>query len=298
MRDSRRIKKLLLTGASGFLGWNLCRRAAGTHRVYGLFHAHPIEIPGVSAIGADIADFAGIARIFREVRPDAVIHAAAISDPNFCQENPEKSRKINLDASANIAGLCSDLGASCVFTSTDLVFDGLNAPYREEDPVGPVSVYGEHKALAERAMMERCERVAVCRMPLMFGDPGPVARSFIQPMVRAMRQEIELQLFSDEYRTPASGKAAAEGILSVPAKGLEGIIHLGGPERISRYEFGLLLAGVLGVPNPKVRACLRREVAPAAPRPRDVSLDSTKAFRLGYRPGPLRRELEQLLPVL
>ena len=218
----------------------------------------------------------------------------ASTNPNICQTHPDETRRINTDVPVEVAGFCADLAIACVFTSTDLVFDGRNAPYREDDPTCPVSVYGAQKVGAEEGMLERYPLTTVCRMPLMFGDPGPAAASFIQPMLGAVKEGREINLFLDEFRTPVSGSEAAGGILLALSSGVRGILHLGGPERISRYHFGLLLMDAFGLPRAGVRACNREDVPMPAPRPPDVSLDSSRAFRLGFRPSRPREALALL----
>ncbi|MBW4497806.1 MAG: NAD(P)-dependent oxidoreductase [Oscillatoria princeps RMCB-10] len=286
------MKKLLVTGSSGFLGWNLCQLAKQKWQVYGTHFSHQVEIPGVKQLPADLTDFQELQRLFQEIGPDAAIHTAAQSQPNYCQTHPQESRAINVTASWNIAGLCADYSIPCAFTSTDLVFDGLNAPYRETDTVSPVSLYGEQKVLAEQGMLERYPRTAVCRLPLMFGG-APAAKSFIQPMLRALKEGQELALFVDEFRTPVSGNAAARGLL-LALENVQGRIHLGGKERVSRYDFMRLLIEVLGLSDAKIKTCRQADVKMAAPRPPDVSLDSSKAFALGYQPLCLREEFEAL----
>jgi len=101
-----------------------------------------------------------------------------LSDPNFCQINRSDSYKINTEAALNISGLCSDLESLCLFTSSDLVFNGLSPPYKEEDDPSPVNVYGEQKVMAEIGMKNRYPATIICRMPLMFGASGPTAKSF------------------------------------------------------------------------------------------------------------------------
>ena len=287
------MKKLLVTGASGFLGWNLCQLAKEAWDVYGTYFSKTVEIPDVTVVKADLRDFQEIKRLFSEIGPAAVIHTAAQSSPNFCQTYPEESHSINVTASCNIAGLSADYGIPCVFTSTDLVFDGLNAPYRETDPVCPVSVYGEQKVMAEQGMRSRYPKVALCRMPLMFGVAPPTATSFIQPFIKILREGKELNLFSDEFRTPVSGVTAAKGLLLALEK-VEGLLHLGGKERVSRYDFGRLMVDALQLPQENLKACKQKDVPMAASRPPDVSLNSSKAFALGYEPLSLREELEAL----
>ncbi|MBD2098823.1 NAD(P)-dependent oxidoreductase [Trichocoleus sp. FACHB-591] len=287
------MKKLLITGTSGFLGWHLCQIAQRQWDVYGTYCSQAIAMAGVTALKVDISDFVALKHLFETVQPDAVIHLAAQSSPNYCQTHPEASHAINVTASCNIAGLCSDRAIPCVFSSTDLVFDGLNPPYRETDPVNPVNLYGEQKVLAEAGIRSRYPQTAICRMPLMFGAASPTANSFMQPFIQMLRDEQELRLFTDEFRTPASGTTAAQGLLLALEK-VQGYVHLGGKERISRYEFGRLLVEVLGLPETGLKAGRQQDVKMAAPRPPDVSLDSSLAFSLGYAPLSLRAELEAL----
>lgn len=286
------MKKLLVTGASGFLGWHLCQLAQTTWQVYGTYCQHPVEISGVTLLPIDLTDFQALKQLFQQIRPDAVIHTAAASSPNFCQTHPEISHAINVTASCNLAGLSADAEIPCVFTSSDMVFDGRNPPYRESDPVCPVNHYGEQKVAAEVGMLERYPQASICRMPLMFGA-APVAQSFIQPFIEKLRSGGELNLFVDEFRTPISGTAAAQGLLLALEK-VHGYIHLGGKERLSRYEFGYLMVKVLDLSMAKISACRQADVKMAAPRPADLSMDSSLAFSLGFNPASVEAELQAL----
>ena len=287
--------KLLVTGASGFLGWNLCQQAQANWAVYGTYHRHHVQIPGAILAQTDLTDFAALDQLFQEIKPDAVIHTAAASKPNFCQTHQQESYAINVVVAANIARLCGERQLPCAFTSTDLVFDGKNPWYQEDDPVCPINYYGEQKVIAEQKMSEIYPAIAICRMPLMFGAPSLVSPSFLQGMVDNLQTGREINLFTDEYRTPASATAASQGLLLAIAKGVQGILHLGGKERISRYDFGLLLADILQVPTELIKPGKQSDVVMVAPRSPDTSLDSSKAFALGYQPLSLK---EELIPIL
>lgn len=285
--------KLLVTGASGFLGWHVCRAAQPAWQVYGTYWAHPVALANVTMVQADLCCLADLQRLFQDIRPDAVIHAAAQAKPNMCQQQPGLSYEINVTASWHIADLCADADIPCVFTSTDFVFDGLHPPYRESDPVCPINHYGEQKVLAEEGMRQRYSQTVICRMPLMFGSAAPIAVSFLQPFMQALRQQQDLFLFTDEIRTPASAAAAAQGLL-LAVNQAQGYLHLGGRERISRYEFGRLLVQIFDLPATGLKAARQQDVPAIAARPADVSLDSSRAFALGYSPKSLRAELEML----
>jgi dTDP-4-dehydrorhamnose reductase len=289
------MNKLLVTGASGFLGWNLCQEARSHWQVYGIYHTHSVTLPGVNLVKINLQDDRQLRQLFEDIRPDAVIHTAAASKPNYCQTHPEASHAINVTASLNIARLCAEYNLPCAFTSTDLVFDGQNPPYTESDRVSPISYYGEQKVEAEQKMLAIYPAIAICRMPLMFGLSSPVASSFLQPFISNLRSLKELNLFIDEIRTPASATTAAQGLLLAIAKRVSGILHLGGTERISRYDFGLLLADLLQVSPSLIKPGKQQDAVMAAPRSPDTSLDSSKAFALGYQPLSLREELKKVI---
>jgi dTDP-4-dehydrorhamnose reductase len=285
-------KKLFITGASGFLGWHLCKAAQVDWDVYGAVNHNRINIPGTTVLPINLTHQDALKGLMQDLRPDAAIHAAALSRPNDCQNNPDTSFAVNVEASLNLAEYCGELEIPCVFTSTDQVFDGLNPPYDETAPVSPINLYGEHKVLAEDGMRERNPQTIICRMPLMFGV-APQAQSFLQSFVNTLQTGQPLKLFTDEVRTPVSGQTAAQGILLALKQG-PSCLHLGGPERISRYDFGRVLAKVLNCSEALLEACQQADVPMAAPRPADVSLDSSLAFNLGYRPDKIESELQRI----
>jgi len=127
----------------------------------------------------------------------------------------------------------------------------------------------------------------------MYGLSGPVAKSFIQPMLLAMKEGRELSLFVDEFRTPLSAGAAVVGLFLALNK-VHGIIHFGGRERISRYDFGKLMQRIFKFENAKIKPCKQDDIHMAAPRAADLSLDSSRAAALGFRPLPLVQELQNV----
>jgi dTDP-4-dehydrorhamnose reductase len=249
-----------------------------------------VHVPQTTMVPVDLVDFQQVKALLQTIQPDAVVHLAAMASPNLCETQPEAAYQMNVRAAVNIAGLCGDRRIPCVFTSTDLVFNGQQAPYQETDPVSPISRYGEQKAIAEVELSHIYPAIAICRMPLMFGEAPPHAASFLQPFIQTLREGRKLNLFTDEFRTPVSATTAAQGLLLALEK-VHGIIHLGGKERISRYDFGRLMVEVLDLPATGLNPCRQHDVQLAAPRPPDSSMNSSKAFALGYAPLPLRAEL-------
>ncbi len=287
------MKKLLVTGASGFLGSRICRLAHDRWETVGTSFSNPIQIENVKIYAVDLADRNETRSLFSRVRPDAVVHTAAVTNPDRCQLDPDATRKLNIDASLQIAELSAESGIPCVFTSSDLVFDGKNSPYSETDQPTPVSIYGEQKVEAERGMTDIHRDAIICRVPLMYGAPGIKPTGGIQRMIATMMRGESINLFTDQFRTPASGQAVAEGIL-LAIENRPNILHLGGPQRVSRLELGLMLADVFELQADLLVPCRQSDVTMPAPRPPDVSLDSSKAFSLGYHPRSLIEELRHL----
>jgi len=284
------MKKLLLTGASGFLGWNLCSIPQNDWKITGIVNSNTIKIKGVNIIKADLADKKTIDDLFSQIKPDGVLHTAASTVPNYCQEHPQEAYKINVTASELLAQKCAALNIPMVFTSTDLVFDGKKGKYRETDPVSPVNAYGEQKAIAEKKILGIYPNTTICRMPLMIGDPGPVATNYLQDFITNARQGNEQKLFTDEFRSVLGGKSAAHGLFLALNK-LKGIFHLGGRERMSRYALGQLIVNIFKISGAKLISTNLKDIQFFAPRSPNVTLDSTKAYKAGFDPMPLNDEL-------
>ena len=287
------MKKLLVTGASGFLGWHVCNAAAATWRVYGTVWRHPIDMPCGQTVRVDLTRETDTRKMFEAIRPDAVIHTAALAKPEICEQSPQEAHAANVTAAAIIARCCRDKAIPLVFTSTDIVFDGLNPPYQETDPVCPVNTYGRQKALAEQRIRALYAHATVCRLPLLFGRPGPAGQSFLQPLLANMRKQTPVTLFKDEFRTPVSAQTAAGGLL-VALNRTPRVIHLGGPERISRYQFGIMVAEYFGLDRDLIIGGSQKDANMLALRPPDVSLDNRKARALGFAPPDLASELIRL----
>ncbi len=280
--EEQRGGRLLVTGVSGFLGWNVAEQAAATRTVTGMACLHPYGPRGIEIIQVDFARRDMLRRALDRCGPCDVIHTAALSSPAWCEAHAEASLRVNADSSRMLAGWCRRNGTRMLFTSSDLVFDGTCPPYGESDPVSPLSVYGCHKVMAERTVL--AHGGIVCRMPLMFGTREGRAAGFAGLWMEALQKGEPLTLFTDEYRTPVSVAAAAAGLLRVLEAGAPGIYHLGGRERISRYDFGLEMADVFGLRRTLIQPAALAAGRYVPPRPPDVSLASEKAFRLGFAP--------------
>jgi dTDP-4-dehydrorhamnose reductase len=258
--------RILLTGAGGQLGGYLLRELQGSADAV-------IAWAGSRAV--DLRNKDAVVAALREARPDAVIHAAAVSSVARCHADPQTAHAVNVGGTDLLARLADEARARLVFVSTDLVFDGENAPYAEDDRPSRLSVYGRTKADAEAAVLAR-PRTVVARVSLLFG-PSLVGRpSFFDEKVAALRDRRPCPLFADEWRTPLSLRTAARALVALARSDYEGVLHVGGPERLSRLEMGRRLAAFLGVDAVALVETTRAAAAVPGPRPRDTSLDSSR----------------------
>ena len=287
-------QRLLITGASGFLGGMICKNAfLYPGEKYAILHQNSLDIPKIKVVQCDISNPERLREIFENISPSVVIHAAALAQTGICEQNQDLSYALNVKASMYIANLCQEFSAKLLFTSTDHVFAGDKAPYCETDLTNPVNIYGKHKVEAENYIRKNCSQAIICRLPLMYGVAFP-PKGLLYSMLESMKQGKILRLFSDEFRTPASNECIAKEIFCLIEKNFIGTIHLGGHKRISRYELGCKIAEIFGYPKKLLISCLQKDVNLSCPRPKDVSLDNSKAFSKGYSPLSLQNALEKI----
>jgi dTDP-4-dehydrorhamnose reductase len=267
--------RLLVTGASGQLGSHLLRELRGNADLVAWSGSRAGELLGVPLVPVDLANPPEVVAAFRTARPEVVIHCAALSRIADCYRDPAQARRVNVTATAALADECGHSGARLVFVSTDLVFDGERGGYREDDLPAPLSVYGRTKHEAE-ALVLSAPRSIVARVSLLYGPSLNGRASFFDEQAAALRERRNVTLFTDEWRTPLDLTTAARALAALAASDMTGIFHVGGPERLSRYEMGLRLAAALGADASVIVAATRDSVPPPEPRPRDTSLNSSR----------------------
>ncbi|HEX4590789.1 MAG TPA: SDR family oxidoreductase, partial [Gemmataceae bacterium] len=235
----------LLTGATGLLGGYVLRQLR-SESIVAWSGSQQSDVLGVPLIRADLADSAAVAAAFSAAAPDVVIHAAAVARVDECRRDSDRARRINTEGSRHLAELAAERGARLVYVSTDLVFDGERGSYRESDSPSPLTVYGLTKADAETAVLT-FPRTAVARLSLLYGPCLTGRSSFFDRMVAALKQGQPIPLFADEWRTPLDLATAATALVELGRSEVTGLLHIGGPERLSRLEMGRQLAEALGV---------------------------------------------------
>lgn len=238
----------------------------------------------------DLADPASVARVFDAVRPVAVVHCGAVADPDEVERDPVRARKVNVDAARALARLCGGAKARMIHLSTDLVFDGEKGGYDEDDAPRPLSAYGRGKLESEEAVSTLCPGAVVLRVSSCYGRPLGGRTSFVDQLQASLSAGKTVPGFTDQWRTSTDGDQLPEVVRRALADpDLEGVFHWGGADRATRYETALAFCRAMGFDEALVVPSSAADKKFLAPRPRDVSLDSSRlAAALGLAPTGLK----------
>ncbi|GAB3803847.1 SDR family oxidoreductase [Micromonospora zhanjiangensis] len=255
--------RLLVVGASGFLGAEVCRQAiAAGHRVVGTHRSAAVGVPGVEPRRLDITDRAAVRTLLTGVRPDAVVSTAYRTD----------DWTITADGAAHVACAAAEVGARLVHLSSDALHAGRPTPYLDEDVPTPVHAYGAAKAAAETAVRAVDPGAALVRTSLIVGEGSK--------QIQLCRDALagRATLFTDEARCPVDVTDLAAAVLELVPSGYAGLLNVAGPDPVSRAELGRLVAGHEGVDPAGLKTGTLAEAG--LRRPADVRLDSARAAGL------------------
>jgi dTDP-4-dehydrorhamnose reductase len=280
---------ILITGAAGFLGWHITLDLTRDNSVYAIAHRHSPAIDDVRWIPFDLGSAAGIESIFAITKPEVVIHTAALTNVAYCEKHRKETIRINIKATERIAEQCERNDAYLIYSSTDLVFDGFRGNYTENDQPNPISFYARSKRLAEEIIQNIGPKHTIVRFALLYGPPAPYNRSFLGWMEDGFKNNKEVTLFTDQYRTPIYVGNAVELIRRLIERRttppLLKLIHAGGPERVSRVEIGTVFCEIFGYDTALIKKITMAEKEEVTNDVKDASLAIGKARTfLGFEP--------------
>jgi len=279
--------RVLVTGAGGLLGGRLASLLSASYEVVAGRRSAPGPV-GLPEQLLDILSASSIESALDGVRPDAVVHSAALADADRCEAEPALAEASNARACETLARACRARGILLVGLSTDLVFDGRRPFVSEAEPVESILAYGRTKLLGEEAVLAEAPGSAVVRVALVHGRGHGRRGTASEAIEWALRSGRALRLFTDQFRTTVDAESVADAVRRILERDGRGRYHLGGPERLSRHDLGLRVAGLLGLSAEAVHAVTQAEHPLDPMRPADVSMDTSRARReLGWLPRPL-----------
>jgi dTDP-4-dehydrorhamnose reductase len=270
-----RNKLAWITGAAGLIGNYLVQAAPK--------FAPQWRLRALTRDQLDLLDFAAVRREFERDQPQFVIHCAAISTVADAQKNPDLARRLNVEATEQLAELAAEI--QFVFFSTDLVFDGRKGNYTETDAPNPLHLYGETKAAAEEIVLKNPGHTVV-RTSLNGGVSPSGNRSFNEQVRKLLQPAGQgMKLFTDEFRSPIPAVETARAVWELAGKKRVGIFHVAGAEKLSRWQIGQLLIKRWPEIKTKIEPGSAKNF-PGPARALDTSLDISKAQAVLSTPLP------------
>jgi dTDP-4-dehydrorhamnose reductase len=264
------------------------------HKVYSAYSTHqPSE--GI-ACKVDLLDKSNLANSVDSISPDCVIHAAANTDVDYCEANPDFVLQINGAATGVLARASRKAGSHFIYLSTDYVFDGERGQYVEEDEPNPINSYGRSKLAGELETRQGSEDWCIIRTALLYGWGRLLRPNFADWLIDRLRAQLECRVVTDQYGSPTLVSNLAKMVMEVAETKYKGVIHLAGATRINRYDFALRIARKLDLDYRLIAPAQSSEMGWSAKRPSDSSLVVQKAIQeLSNKPIPVEQALDQFV---
>ena len=300
--------KILLTGASGFVGGNLAAALANRLQITAIYHSSSIDKELLervdSAIQLDLCRRTALNQLLNDVEPDVILHCAALAQAAACESDSKAAEQNNVDATRNLLLHCRESWEKqplFVYISTDLVFDGLQAPvtgFLETDQPSAATVYGKSKLRAEQVVRSYPGQSVILRLALVYGNRVNGKQGFLGWLIDKFKRGETVPLFLDEWRTPVSTSDISdciEKIVTLAESGeserIPSILHLAGSQRVHRVQFGEKVAERFAFDRNLIYPTKR-----PSERAADVSLSSEKLSSfLGRSPLSVEQGLAAIL---
>ncbi|MFZ0958462.1 MAG: dTDP-4-dehydrorhamnose reductase [Candidatus Sulfotelmatobacter sp.] len=244
--------KVIILGSTGLLGKALLRAWSGD------------EVSGLGSRDADIRDLQKVREVVKAMRPDWIVLAAAYTDVDGCESNPDRAFSVNRDGAINVARAAKEAGARLLFLSSDYVFDGRKTvPYETDDPRNPQSVYGRSKAEAELGLLDAMPDCCIARTSWLFGMGG---KCFPDTILKLAATRPSLDVVNDQRGCPTYAADLANAIIQLCRANASGIVHATNSGNCTWFEFAREIVQGSGLQT-EVRPVSSAQMARPAPRP-------------------------------
>jgi dTDP-4-dehydrorhamnose reductase len=278
------MNKILITGANGFLGQHLILHLHNRQYNVVATSKGPARLPPSPIVyfPAELTNLAEVVSLMQTIKPDVVVHTAALSKPDVCEANRANCLAINVEATQN---LLRQKPARFIYVSTDFIF-GENGPHSEEAKADPLNFYGQSKWLAEQEVRHSGIEYAIMRPAFIYGKVWPGLRpTFLQWVKNSLETGKRIKVVSDQLRTPTFVNDLCRGIEMMISRQVTGDFHLAGRDVISPYDMAATTAEVLGLDFSLIENVTSASFPEPVRRSKRSGLTIAKAeAELGYQP--------------
>jgi len=285
-------QKVIVTGSTGLLGRSLVKVLKDRHDVVRMSRQ---AAGGHNEIAVDIVQEHETVESIVKVGPHVVVHAAAQTNVDQCETERALARRINVEGTANVAEGCARARARLIFISTDYVFDGTRGNYGEDDQPNPINFYGLTKLEAERIVATASSSFLIVRTGVLYGW-HPSRLNFATWTLNGLSEHQQLRVAKDHINSPTFADNLAEAIGIAIERRIEGLLHVAGSQRISRFDFALKIAKRFNLDEGLLVPVEMQDLKWIARRPRDSSLRVGKAEKeLGIALFGVDRGLQEMV---
>ena len=292
------MKKIFFTGGAGLLSLNWSIYCKDKWDVTLGTFKRKISPDFAKTVSLELSQSAAsLINVFSKVSPDVVVNSAALTNLEYCEQNPFDAFNSNVDFASNVASACNQLKIPLVHISTDHLFDGTVANVTEDELPKPLNVYAKTKVDAEIKVFSECKNSIIVRTNF-FGLGTSYRSSFTDQIIHELSNGRPYYGFKDVFFTPILVSDLASCIFQLMECGMYGIFNISSDSRLSKYEFAVLVAKIFDLPHSLVRPISISEKQDLVVRPVDMSLSNRKASavlmrEIGSAEDGLRRLLEQ-----
>jgi dTDP-4-dehydrorhamnose reductase len=285
--------RVLITGANGLLGHKLIARLQEIPDFFLIATARrPLTVPLSRGVfySMDVSNAEAVSRVFSEAKPDIVIHTAAMTNVDQCEQDRDECYRQNVTAVEHLIKVCETFRTHLIHISTDFIFDGSRGPLTETDTPNPINFYGETKLEAERLIQNSRLSWCILRTVLVYGVTPDMSRSNIVLWVKkSLEEQKPIKLVNDQWRTPTLAEDLAEACYLAARKKASGIYNISGAEMMTPYDMALITAEVFDLDASLLSITDSNQFKQPARRPLRTGFVIDKAIRdLGYQPHSFR----------
>ena len=245
MINNQKNKTMLITGVSGLLGSNLAYYFRKKYDLVGIFNHHPVKVDGVQMMNADVTNIVMVKSLLNDIKPDIIIHCAALSRPDECEVDRQLAQRSNVLATKNIMETIKDMPIKLIYTSTDAIFDGKKGNYQENDKPNPPHFYGRTKYQAELEVL-RNKQAIIARINI-FGWNVQDKHSLAEWVIHELSSKRPIMGFTDAFFSSIYTFKLAELFDVALNKNIAGIYHFCSRDSMSKYQFAQRLAELFGL---------------------------------------------------
>ena len=282
--------KFLVTGSAGLIGQQIVKDLSKLNQVFSSYNESMPEHG--ESVRMDLRNHKQISNVFNEKNPDVVIHLGAMTDVDLCESENLSATEINAKSTEIIANECSKQNSFLIYLSTDYVFDGNSGMYKETDITNPIGYYGKSKLDGEISVQNSSADYCIARTSTPFGLHSK-KKSFPVWIIENLEQKNQINVLTDQITSPTYIPNLSKMLIEIAERKITGVLHVSGASNMSRYDMACMIADKLNYDQSLLKQSTMNEMNWIAKRPKNSSLDVSKAVStLHEKPQTIEESIE------